>query len=271
MSMPIYTSERETDEYLTVNNCGERMLNIRDERTVRENGRVDFGIQFVEKGRAYFTEDGKTYTVEEGTVVLHFPRVPQHYFFKKQDATHLMWVHFTGREAFALLSALKSDKTVVIRLHEPAKFARTLSRMIAAYTMKPPQYTVACAGHLLVLLSMLLSSTSTVPPAAERDGLLQVYNHMHLHFADPIDLNKYAAMCYVSRDRFLHLFKAHSGVSPYRFQLKLRIDRAAEMLSYTGASVAEIALAVGFKDPAYFCRLFKKYIGLTPSEYRKRG
>lgn len=272
MSTPLYSSERETDDYLLVNNCGERFLNLQDERTVRENGRVDFGVQFVERGRAYYVEDGKTYAVEAGAVLLHFPRVPQRYFFKKSDDTHLMWVHFTGSTALSLLQPLASDKTVVVRLQQPAKFARTLSRMITAYTMRSPHFNVACAGYLLVLISMLLSSAEQSAPTEQaQEGLLRVYNHMHLHFADPIDLDAYAAMCFVSRDRFLHLFKAHSGVSPYRFQLQLRIDRAAEMLNYTEASIAQTAAAVGFKDPAYFCRLFKKYTGLTPSAYRKRG
>lgn len=267
-----YSSERVTDDHLTVNNSGERVLDVQDERTVRENGRLDFGLQYIAKGRAYFIEDGKTHAVEAGTLLLHFPQVPQHYFFKKQDATHLQWVHFTGTGAAELLRPLKSEKTVVIRAKEPAKFSRTLSRLIESYTMKQPFFETACVGHLTVLLSMLLASAAT-DQAANRphDGLSAVYRHMQLHFADPIDLDTYAKMCFVSRDRFVHLFKAHSGVSPYRFQLQLRLDRAAEMLTFTGISVADCAAAVGFKDPAYFCRLFKKYMGVTPSRYRDKG
>lgn len=268
---PYYTSERVTDEYLTVNNSGERVLDIQSERTLRENGRLDFGLQYIAKGRAYYVEDGKTYTVEAGTALLHFPRVPQHYFFKKQDAAHLQWVHFTGQGAATLLARLQSEKTVAIRIHETAKFSRTLSRLIECYTMKCPFFETACVGHLTVLLSMLLASAlADTADTRPHDGLAAVYRHMQLHFAEPIDLDKYAQMCYISRDRFMHLFKQHSGVSPYHFQLQLRIDRAAEMLAYTGISITDCALAVGFKDAAYFCRLFKKYTGMTPTAYRKR-
>lgn len=268
---PYYTSERVTNEHLTVNNSGERVLDVQNERTLRENGRLDFGLQYIAKGRAYYVEDSKTHTVEAGTVLLHFPKVPQHYYFKKQDATHLQWVHFTGTGADALLTQLKSEKTVAVRIHEAAKFSRTMSRLIECYTMKRPFFETACVGHLTVLLSMVLASAlADTADTRAHDGLSTVYRYMQLHFAEPIDLNAYAKMCFVSRDRFVHLFKQHSGMSPYHFQLQLRIDRAAEMLAYTGISITDCAVAVGFKDPAYFCRLFKKYTGLTPTAYRKR-
>ena len=92
---------------------------------------------------------------------------------------------------------------------------------------------------------------------------------MQQHFQEPIDLGLYAGMCYVSRNRFLHLFKARFGVSPYHCQLQIRLDRAAEMLMNTPISVSDCAETVGFKDCSYFCRVFKKYKGKTPFAFKK--
>ena len=84
-----------------------------------------------------------------------------------------------------------------------------------------------------------------------------------------IDLEKYADMCFVSRSRFIHLFKEYTGFSPYNFQLKIRMERAIEMLVYTSLSVEEIAEMVRYADCSYFCRVFKKFTGHTPLFYRK--
>ena len=67
----------------------------------------------------------------------------------------------------------------------------------------------------------------------------------------------------------MHLFKDYTGFSPYRFQLKIRMERAVEMLEYTALSVEEIAEMVGYEDCSYFCRIFKRYTGHTPLFYRK--
>lgn len=65
------------------------------------------------------------------------------------------------------------------------------------------------------------------------------------------------------------MFKAYTGFSPHRFQLKIRMERAVEMLNYTALSVAEIAAIVGYTDCSYFCRVFKNITGNTPLFYRK--
>lgn len=263
-----YTSERYSDAYLVINSCGEQVLSEADAGSLRANGRVDVGLQYIAAGRGYYREDGVVHTVPAGHVLLHFPGVRQDYFFKAADAATLRFVHFTGTAA-ALLSPLESEKTVVIAVRDTARFEQTFSRMIAAYNAHEPYFETTCAGYLLVLLSLLLQSVRAGAPGSRHTALDAVCSYMHLHFNEPIDLDRYAAMCYVSRDRFMHLFKAGTGVSPYHFQLRIRMERAAEMLTYTGVSVAACAAAVGFHDPAYFCRVFKKFTGKMPSAYKK--
>ena len=99
--------------------------------------------------------------------------------------------------------------------------------------------------------------------------LIHVINEMNAAFEQPVDLQKYADMCYVSKSRFLHIFKEYTGLSPARFQVKIRMERAVEMLTYTALSVREIAALVGYTDCSYFCRMFKKMMGHTPSYYRQ--
>jgi transcriptional regulator GlxA family with amidase domain len=61
-----------------------------------------------------------------------------------------------------------------------------------------------------------------------------------------------------------------TGMKPSEYQQKLRITRAREMLEFSRASIDKIAASVGYGDVGGFRRVFRKIVGLTPSEYRQR-
>ena len=271
MPAPNYTTQRVSNEYITLNNCGEQYLSNRDYDTVRENGRVDFGIQFIESGKCTFEDNGIVRVAEAGSLLLHFPGVRQHYSFKKEDETHLMWAHFSGTSC-SMLDELNTDETVHVKLTDSKDFKRVFERMIAANNVRRSNYKTVCGGYITVLLGLLLRSVDEQTQNAAQHGyerLNQVINYMNGNFEQEIDLEKYADMCFVSRSRFIHLFKEYTGFSPYNFQLKIRMERAIEMLVYTSLSVEEIAEMVGYADCSYFCRVFKKFTGHTPLFYRK--
>lgn len=267
-----YTTQRVSYEYITLNNCGEQYLGNRDYDTVREHGRVDFGIQFIESGKCTFEDNGVVRTAEAGSILLHFPNVRQHYSFKKEDQTHLMWAHFSGSSC-EMLDVIKSDETVHVVLTDPKDFKRVFDRMLIANNVRKANYQTICGGYITVLLGLILRSVAEQNEKSEGHGyerLINVINYMNGNFEQEIDLERYAEMCYVSRSRFIHMFKEYTGFSPYNFQLKIRMERATEMLEYTSMSINEIAETVGYIDCSYFCRVFKKFTGHTPLFYRKK-
>lgn len=64
------------------------------------------------------------------------------------------------------------------------------------------------------------------------------------------------------------IFKDETGGSINTYINNLRMNKAGELLSDKNSYIKEVAVAVGFEDQLYFSRLFKRYSGLTPSEYR---
>ena len=67
------------------------------------------------------------------------------------------------------------------------------------------------------------------------------------------------------------LFSQETGQTILQYTNRLRITKAKELLHFTNDSVSEIAAEVGIEDLYYFSRLFKKLVGMSPSEYRKRA
>lgn len=74
-----------------------------------------------------------------------------------------------------------------------------------------------------------------------------------------------------SRSRFYEMFKAETGLTPNDYVQRLRVNRACDPLAASGESITSIAYRMGFSDSQYFARVFRKYMGETPSAYRQRA
>jgi AraC family transcriptional regulator len=88
-------------------------------------------------------------------------------------------------------------------------------------------------------------------------------------WADDLSLGELASTVNLSPFHFARGFKQSTGVSPHRYQLKLRLDRARDLLTRTALPVTEIALCVGYGSSQAFARVFHQELGVTPSEYRR--
>lgn len=270
MATPKYTTEKVFDGYMKVNSCGQQWLGDRDHNTVREKGRLDFSIYYIASGQGYYVQDGKSTAVAEGCLLLYFPGVPHHYVFKKEDNAQMLWSHFSGT-ACNQLDHLRSDKPVVIPIADRKQFLYIFERMITAHYHRMTMGDRLCDSYMPVLLALMTQHSGADAQkgvASANAQLDKVLSRMHVQYNKPIDIREYAAMCHLSEDRFIRLFKAHMGMPPYRYQLKIRIQRAVEMLENSPISVSACADAVGFSDNAYFCRIFKKFTGHPPSFYK---
>jgi AraC family transcriptional regulator len=74
----------------------------------------------------------------------------------------------------------------------------------------------------------------------------------------------------MSKHHFCRVFKRHLGISPLQFFIRMRVERAKELLKNRALSVSMVALEVGFNDISNFIKHFKKVTGITPSAFRKR-
>jgi hypothetical protein len=71
--------------------------------------------------------------------------------------------------------------------------------------------------------------------------------------------------------RFSRLFAAHEGVSPARYLTRVRMEEAARLLRADPAPIKEIARRSGFSDPNYFGKVFRRYFGIGPRDFRRSG
>lgn len=271
MAKLAFSSEQEHSGYLKVNSCGKNWLTERDYDTVREKGRIDYSIYYVSKGVCYCRINGRTVKADEGSVVIYFPRVKQHYSFKKEDGSEMSWSHFSGT-ACDIFKDIGLDAITVIKIKDKKQFESAFKKMVTAHYKKTQYFDVASQGYMMVLLSLIAQSNLSLTERKTKisnENLEKVLSLMYDNYNKPIDIREYAALCFVGEDHFIRVFKAYTGLTPYTYQLKIRIDRAVEMLENTAISVGECAEVVGFGDNAYFSKVFKRFTGHCPSYYKK--
>jgi AraC-like DNA-binding protein/CheY-like chemotaxis protein len=119
-----------------------------------------------------------------------------------------------------------------------------------------------------VMAAQLPTETRYVPhstTAARLQGAIALVANQYLR---PIHESEVALLCNMSPSRFCHEFKATFAVTFVEYLAHYRMERAKRLLANPTMSVADVAVSVGFNDPSYFTRVFRKQEGLSPSEYR---
>ena len=96
-----------------------------------------------------------------------------------------------------------------------------------------------------------------------------VVDYIALHPTEKYTPERMADMAELSKQRFDHLFKEQIGKSPMVYIKELRMTIAARRLLVSDENVSDIAYSVGYEDPNYFIREFKRSFGYTPTQYRK--
>lgn len=92
----------------------------------------------------------------------------------------------------------------------------------------------------------------------------EVQAHINRHFQDPISLETLAQHFFVSKEHLSRKFKSYSGENISSYIIRKKMEKAKQLLAEGKLSIKETAQITGYKDLAYFYRVFKKYHGTTP-------
>ena len=127
---------------------------------------------------------------------------------------------------------------------------------------------------LRLQINMLLTYTEQVERL--REGIqptplaIDVSAWVQRHLSEPIDTEHLAQELHYSRPHLSRKFKEETGMTLTDFILTKKSEEAARLLAYTDKSLIAISNYLGFSSQSHFARVFKKYAGMTPSEYRSQ-
>ena len=107
--------------------------------------------------------------------------------------------------------------------------------------------------------------------AVARDRLAPAVFYVQQHYSKRIYSDAVARLCGLSPTYFSKAFHQRFGMGFQEFLLRYRIAKACKLLDNAAASISDVSYAVGFREPSYFSRIFRRYVGVAPSEYGSTG
>lgn len=132
---------------------------------------------------------------------------------------------------------------------------------------------VECAKALVVDMPRVNQSGYALLPLSPPHGdakMRQAEDYLQAHFRENPSVEEVARHLAMSPRNFIRRFKAATGCLPGGYLQRVRVAAARQMLEDGRTSVLRVGTSVGYDDPAYFRRVFKRHMGLTPSGYRDR-
>ena len=254
--------DRECHSYLQVNSCGFYMPSQRQMITYRRKKRVDYHIIYIAEGHCKVEYEGKTWLLNQG-FVLYPPNIPQTYV--DYEDSRRIWLHFTGYNIEEILK----DARLSCGVHPIAPsliVEKMLIQLVAEHNQKLDISNEK--GLLLSILYTLGKLANNMNSTNER--INEAVTFITTHYNPEINIKELADSCNLSQSRFMYLFKEKTGLAPHAYQQTLRINNSKTLLSSTQLSISDICRLSGYQDPLYFSRIFRKYVGMSPREYRNR-
>ena len=260
---------------IQMNNCGVKQNYPVRQDTYRPAGRKDYSLLYVADGWIQVSHEGRLIQLKTGQCILYMPGTESLNIFSMDGHPTVYYAYFTGTAIRETMDLFGADASMIFRV-EYSTSLRTLFhqmvhlfRPLKALNGRQPINKPGINGLLLQIIDLLLQSNNS-QKNMENSQLLPAVNYLMEHFHEPITLEECADTVQLSVGRFGHLFTGYYGISPHRFLVSLRLDESKDLLVNSDMSINRIAERVGFFDPCYFSRLFKKYTGCTPKEYRER-
>jgi AraC-like DNA-binding protein len=210
-----------------------------------------------------------------GACIITAPRTPQWYRNAEHGFTH-DWFHCNGPRVRALISDLGIPVNSVFHTYSAEKIEPLLMSILTELACRDRGWQEAVACHAEVLFISLCRSISRGAPRDPRtiDRLRRLEQLRARVALEPhldwrlVDMAQAAAL---SPPRFCSAYHKAFGRSPIDDVLNMRMQQARWLLLRESVSVKEVSLQVGFEDPGYFGRIFKKRVGMSPKDYQDRN
>lgn len=242
--------------------------------THRPRGRLDFQLLYIASGKAHFYFNGVEEIVTAGNMVLYRPKEEQRYYYYGVDHTEVYWVHFTGNNVTNILRNYGfPEKSHVIHTGTSLEYKRIFLQLIQELKLCKPYYEkilIYYLDYLFIMISRLQDRKPREKSILLMDEMDQAVTYFHSNYNLPISIDEYSKKHGMSVSWFIRNFKDYTGITPAQYILSLRISNAQSLLESTNYNVKEIASIVGYDNPLYFSRIFKKNCGVSPKEFRKQ-
>jgi AraC-like DNA-binding protein len=226
------------------------------------------------KGEGWCEIGGKTEIIRPGQALLVPRGKPHTYGASPKNPWSIHWVGFLGDDADFYVQMLPQNSWTVnisrTALQQMRDDFRSMYHCVRlGYAGHNIYYLTHAVRHILGLL--FYGNRAYAPEMREqsRYDLDAWIEFMAERIGGNLTLKEMARHAGLSAQHFSNIFRQRTGASPVEFFIHLKIQRACQLLDTTSKSIFEVGRTIGYEDPYYFSRIFRKVMAVSPSQYRK--
>jgi len=239
--------------------------------------RDHFVLHLIDAGRGVFESGGHRRELGPGQGFLLWPGVKAHYQADRHAPWRYRWVGLNGAKAarIAATAGLTPETPEFAAADRAAELAACQRRILAAAAARGAARALAETGALFELFAILAGRAAgrPLPPPTRQECYIQrAMEFVERNHSRTLSVAEIARQAGIERSHLAHLFRQTLNTSPAAYVISVRIRKAAELLlGRPDLSVKEIAYSVGYGDPLFFSKSFKKLKGLPPLDFRQRA
>jgi AraC-like DNA-binding protein len=255
--------------YLTDVGFYPRALNHDRERKL---GSPQYILLYCIEGLGKIIIQDKELELKPNTFFIIPKNTPHHYQSSRENPWSIYWVHFSGEQADLLYErhyehkkleseSIPYDEQRINAFNEIFELLENSfeKREIEIINIK-----------LMNFISSFIFQREINPSLQERDVVSDSIAFMKKNLHLSVTLEQFAERQHLSIAHYCRLFMQKTGRSPHQYFNQLKIQKSCQFLYFSDRNIKEICTELGFDDPYYFSRLFKKVMGLSPANYKNQ-
>ncbi|MBR6728878.1 MAG: AraC family transcriptional regulator [Clostridia bacterium] len=239
----------------------------------------EFEMIYCISGSFHITQNGKTEAVNEGDIVIVGSMIPHAY--SNNNNAQILLIELGPvflKENFSKLSNIYFEKTHFTKENSSlySNLYVYIDEILEAIQAETAGSNLIVVGNLYKLCAAIIdadekifvfNNTANKSFHSIKEALELVYHH----YDKELTVEKAAEATGYGKANFCKIFKNTTGVSFHAYLNDYRVKTACYLLVETDFSIERIGEMVGFKEAKTFCQVFKKFIGITPGQYRKHN
>jgi AraC-like DNA-binding protein len=239
----------------------------------RRKGCEDNILIYCLHGKGYYKLDGINYEVNSNEFII-IPATEKYmrYWADRDDPWTIYWIHYTGDsiDAFNLALSVRTENgPVLIPYNEKGiEIWMTIYQTLELGFSKANMCNAAfCLYHLLATF-LFPSLHSKKDDLTDRGVISKTIDSMRKNISLKVSVDSLASSQNLSASHFSSIFRKATGMPPIDYFNHMKMQKACQLLYSVELKVKDIATELGYEDPYYFSRSFKRHNGLSPERYR---
>jgi len=240
--------------------------------TYRKKGLPENFLFYCVDGYGWYKIGDKQFDVGPNEFFILPQNIEHAYGSAVENPWSIYWIHFGGEQLpnFNEMHAVKEHfKPFYIKSSSEITtlFSKIYKTLELGYSIDNLMFTNMCLSYYITLF--LYNSKHYKVNANEKNDVVDsAILYMQEQIDNNISLNDLSSHFNYSTSRFSNLFKHKTGYAPIDYFIQMKMQKASQQLDFTDRSIKDIAISLGFDDPYYFSRRFRKVIGMSPAKYR---